>query len=302
MNLFILLSNLCLLLLWLRLWVDTREAFHFNPLLSAPLRLTDRLFDFLRPVLATGNNRLLALFCMLFLIAFRGALAFRAGAPWFLTVGTGAIVRGLPLDTWQHALLFSLTDFALFLTHLSGLALLLALLSPQPRQDRASELLFAFTLPFSALPRKALALGAILMSALMAILLQHVGRAITSEMPAELRTLPTTLDWSTAGASPVVWVRLGVLSGLGLADSLLTARGLMLALVLGGLIAAVLQRRGLQQLCSELIQALLGRLGRRTMTVGLFDLTPLLFFFGLNLAYSVVVGLLFALLEHSPWT
>ena len=72
MDIFLLLTNLLLLLFWVRLWSQPDRELYFNPLLSAPTRLTDRVLDFLRPALPLPE-RLTTLLLLVFLLAFRGA-------------------------------------------------------------------------------------------------------------------------------------------------------------------------------------------------------------------------------------
>ena len=89
METFLVITDLLLLLFWVRLWSLPDKELYFNPLLSAPTRLTDRVLDFLRPVLPLPG-RLTALLLLAFLLAFRaaGLNHFRAEEPWVLTVGT----------------------------------------------------------------------------------------------------------------------------------------------------------------------------------------------------------------------
>lgn len=299
MQTLLLLTNFFFLLLWPRVWRRAEGEFHFNPLISAPLRLTDRLFDFLRPVLVGFGTRAMAATTLLFLIAFRGALFSRLHGEWTLVIGMSYGRRLATSGGWQAGLLFSLADFFLFMTRLWGLALLVALLTPVPRHDRVSEAFRYFTLPISLLPRAMMALAVVLLNAFLIMQLQHLGEPLTGEIAQGMRSLNLTIDWSLPlEALP----KLAWLTALALADILLVARAVMLGLVLTILLAILLRHRGLAEICNEGVQMLLGCFGRRPVGIGTFDLTPVIFFIVMNLLYSLAVALLRALLQWMPWT
>jgi len=44
-NLFFFFTNLFFLMLWMRLWKLEDHEFYFNPLLSAPARMTDKMAE-----------------------------------------------------------------------------------------------------------------------------------------------------------------------------------------------------------------------------------------------------------------
>ncbi len=292
------LTNLLFLLLWVRLWRFSEREFHFNPLLSAPVRLTDRLFDFLRPVLPGLSTQAVAGLTLLFLLAFRGAIGGRMQGPWILMVGS-SYGRVLTAGEWPTAMLFSVLDFLLFMLRIWGLALLVELITPIPRHDRVAEGFRYFSLPLSLLRRGWLALVVVLLHALMILQLQHTGTPLEGEIVQGMKALDMPLDWSQPLEAAM---KLGWLTALALTDILLVARNAMLAVALTGLVAALMQNRGLQQLCQEAINLLLGGFARRRTVVGFFDLTPILFFIAMNLLYSLSVGLLRALLEKMPWS
>ncbi len=297
MNNVIIVTDLFLLLLWARIWIDSDQEFYFNPLLSAPVRLTDRIFDFLRPVFIGLPSRGIALFTLLFLLAFRGAVVYKAAAAWSLTVGM-VVQRQLPLESWQACMLFSGLEFLVFLVRLWGLALLISLITPTRRPDRATLAFRFFTVPFSVLPRLPLAACVVLLNVLVMLALQHVGVQPMTESIVGLKPLDAGLDW----AQPIAaLVQLGWLTALSLSDVLLMARSAMLVCVFTGLGAALLQKRGLQQLCNEAVQVLLGGFGRRPLLVGMMDLTPIVYFMALDFLYRLAVGVLHTLMTNVQW-
>lgn len=297
MDAILFITNLFFLLLWLRLWKVGEHEFYFNPLLSAPTRLTDKVIDFLRPVLIGGSTSGIAAITLLFLLAFRGILLCSAGSDWTIDVGM-SISRTFPVGNWPDCILFSLTDFVAFLVRLWGLAFLVALMTPVPRNDRITEAFKCFTLPFSLLPRLPMAVVIVGLNALLVLHLQHTGRPFTGVIDKGIAALTVTLNWQ----EPVqAIVQLGWLTALSLADILLFAYGAMMGVVLGSLFAAVTQNRGLQQLANEAVRFLLGGFSRRPVMIGMIDLTPLAYFFSMNILYGVVTSLLRQLIIQAPW-
>ncbi len=297
MHILLLLSNLFFLIVWVRIWSPSGDDFHFNPLVSAPIRLTDRIFEFLRPVLVGFRTPAMATATLLFLVAFRGAIVCNMAGSWQLAIGS-SYARGLPTGYWPGCMLFSLADFTLFMVRLWGLALLVALITPQPRRDRMEDAFLYYTLPVSLLPRTLMAMVVVVLNALLVLQLQHTGVPVQGGIGPELAYMDITFDW---GEQPVasllkfVW-----LTAMSLADILLAARSLMLALVLGSLGAAITQHRGLAQLCQEGIRLLLGGFGRRPIMVGLFDFTPLVYFIVTMMLYGMLIGILRPLIGRVP--
>jgi uncharacterized protein YggT (Ycf19 family) len=291
MNNVALLTDALFLLLWVRLFADADREFYFNPLLSGPMRLVDRVFAFLRPVFGPLNGRIVAFLLLAFFLAFRGTAAGMAGADWTLDLGL-TCSRRLPAEKTSSSLLFSAVDFLQFLVRLWGLALFVALITPSHRDDRASTAFRFYLLPLSALPRLPLAVCVVLLNGLLVIVFQHVGVPLSAgELPEGLPLRDVRIDWDQP--APAL-AQLGWLTACSLADVLLVARGAMLLLVLIALLAAMMQNPGLQQICNEGIQVLLGRFSRRPLAVGLFDLTPIVYFLVLNLVYGFTIALLHA--------
>lgn len=296
MNALILLSNVFLLLLWMRLWRVGPHEFTFNPLLSGPSRLADAVIDFLRPVLIGLPSAWIAGLSLLFLLAFRGVLLCSAGADWQIVVGMG-FGRVLGVGNWFDCTVFSITVFVVFLIRIWGLGFLIAVMTPARRPDRVAEAFAHFTRPFSLLPRLHMGLALVALNALLVIHLQHVGRPFTGSFTNGLTALPAALDWQQPVAAVV---RLSWLTALSLADSLHTAGGAMMGVVLASLLATITQNHGLQQLTRESVAFLLGGFSRRPVVIGLIDLTPLAYFFAMNILYGLATGLLRMLLAWSP--
>ena len=296
MSALLLATNLFFLLLWIRLWRLAEHEFHFNPLLSAPTRLTDRIVEFLRPVLVGLPPRAITAVTLLFLLAFRGILLGSLGRDWIIAIGS-SYARALPVGDWTGCILFSLTEFIVFLIRLWGLAFLVALMTPVPRNDRLTQAFRCFTLPFSLLPRLSMAPAILLLNALLVLHLQHTGRTFAGSLSHGLPAIAATVDWHAPLRAAI---GLSWLTGLALADIFLAAYGAMMGVVFASLFALVTQNRGLQMLANEAVRFLLGGFSRRPLMIGMIDLTPLAYFFVMNMLHIASTNLLRGLIT-APW-
>ena len=297
MSILIFFTNLFFLMLWMRLWKLEDYEFYFNPLLSAPARMTDKMAEFLRPVLPGLPPRAIMAVTLLFLIIFRGVMLCSAGSNWLIVIGSN-YAREFPVGDWIGCILFSLTDFMVFLLRLWGLALLVALMTPVPRRDRVTEAFRCFALPFSLLRRFTMIPVFLLLNVLLALHLQQTGRPFTGVLPNGVTALSITLNWQ----EPIrAAIGLSWLTGLAAADIFLTAYGAVMAVVFTSLLALLTQNRALHVLSAEALHLLLGGFSRRPLMVWVIDLTPLAYFFMMNMIYLVTTNLLRELILRIPW-
>ena len=297
MSFLIFFTNLFFLMLWMRLWKLEDHEFYFNPLLSAPARMTDKMAEFLRPVLPGLPPRAIMAVTLLFLIIFRGVMLCSAGSNWLIVIGSN-YAREFPVGDWIGCILFSLTDFMVFLLRLWGLALLVALMTPVPRRDRVTEAFRCFALPFSLLRRFTMIPVFLLLNVLLALHLQQTGRPFTGVLPNGVTALSITLNWQ----EPIrAAIGLSWLTGLAAADIFLTAYGAVMAVVFTSLLALLTQNRALHVLSAEALHLLLGGFSRRPLMVWVIDLTPLAYFFMMNMIYLVTTNLLRELILRIPW-
>ena len=297
MSILIFFTNLFFLMLWMRLWKLEDHEFYFNPLLSAPARMTDKMAEFLRPVLPGLPPRAIMAVTLLFLIIFRGVMLCSAGSNWLIVIGSN-YAREFPVGDWIGCILFSLTDFMVFLLRLWGLGLLVALMTPVPRRDRVTEAFRCFSLPFSLLRRFTMIPVFLLLNVLLVLHLQQTGRPFTGVLPSGVTALSITLNWQEPirAALGLSW-----LTGLAAADIFLTAYGAVMAVVFTSLLALLTQNRALHVLSAEALHFLLGGFSRRPLMVWVIDLTPLAYFFMMNMIYLVTTNLLRELILRIPW-
>lgn len=279
----LIITDLLLLLFWVRLWSLPDKELYFNPLLSAPTRLTDRVLDFLRPVLPLPG-RFTALLLLAFLLTFRAVALnyFCAEESWVLTVGT--IYNFSPRAPGVHgALTFSVLHFLFFIARYWGVYVLIQLLTPALRRDRASEAFHFAALPLAALQRWAQILLLLVVHGMLVYELNLVGAGTVHALPgiAAHPLAPPVADVSGR------LLYLGCLGLLSVADLLMMAWQLMFALLVGSFIAAMLQNAALNAICSEGVATMLGT--RKRLMVGFLDLTPLLYMASAYILYNIVI-------------
>ena len=277
--------NILLLLFWIRLWAAPDKEFYFNPFLSGTVRLTDSVLAFLRPVL-NFPEQVAAVLIILFTVAFKTLLMARLNVVWALTFGTDfrytPSVTGNP---WAPLLLFSAFHFAAFLLKFWSVYLLVKLITPAQRVNRATEALDFFARPFSRLPFYA---QPVVLVAL------HVALAFAVSRTGVLSTVnPLTQETKTIAASPFLsgnlfaqLLKTGWLAALSMADGLALQIRALFVLIIGNLGASVFQAQGPLILCSEGVELLMGRFARsRAATQVGIDFTPLVFFFVVDMLY-----------------
>ena len=293
----VLLSDLFFLLLFARACARRDDrAYLFNPYLLWSGRLTDPVGRFTADILPGLPVRGGCGVALLFLLAFRGALLATRMPGWSVTLG--ATLAFHPRPGWAGALAFSVLDFAVFLARFWGLALLTAALAaPGEARSRIGQALDALATPFARAPLWARILLIVAAHVLLAPLLHHLaGAGLAAPNGAGFRTdFDALFLTDTRAHLAAAYAGVALLS---LLDVLAFLRGALVLAIFASLLAAILQNRTLATFFLELQNHLLGRFARRSLSVGMFDFAPILFFIALNFLYALLVALVIALLRH----
>jgi hypothetical protein len=284
MDLFLTLTNLLALLFWVRLWSQPERELYFNPFLSTPTRLTDRVLDFLRPVLPLPG-RPAAFLLIAFVLAFRALFRsrFHPEDPWRIALGLV-----FPFNPGQPGMLgalqFSLLDFLFFLARFWGVALLVQWLTPVPRRTRASDAFRFFALPFSGLHGWLQPVALCLTHAALVCTLCSCATLDARDLPRQ-HDLPFALPGPGSNGYRLA---LGSLTLCSISDLLMVAWHMVFAMLVVSLFAALTRNPLLIVACQEGVVTLLGRFGHR-LQLGFLDLSPLLFMASLFLLHHAVV-------------
>ena len=276
--------NVGLLLFWLLIWEGV-GGLMFNPYLTLAERIGRRVTDFLRPALPRLPDQGLALVAFLFLLLVR-ALVMPAGGgalpgpPWTLRLGFEVVA--LPTGGLLSRCTFSLLSWCVFLFQLCALALLfLGIYRPDNRLNLARDMVERLTRPLSLLGPLARPAMLLLAGGGLLVLLHLGGQAVSPMRP--LTAMPATL----------ALLRLLVATLAAVADQLLAARSVLIALILGSWLGLATQSLPLQYLCRDWLDLFLGPLRRLPLQTGTVDMTPLVAFLLLAVLHAALAGTLY---------
>ncbi len=272
------------LLLFARLFAarDDRDWI-FNPYLLWTGRVTNGVGRVATDILPGLPARGGAGVALLFLLAFRGALMVAAAnVKWALPVGSTFFFH--PRSGWIGAIAFSVLNFASFLVHFWGLALLVQILAePATSRTRIRQAIDAFAAPFSRGPVWARAFAVVAVNVMLAVALRHFADAGIGEIRRDFTSIFHVETPARLAAA------YGGLALLSLMDVLDFARQALILAIFASLFAAIIQNRTLAAFFLELQNMLLGRFSRRPIGLGMFDFTPILFFLAVNVIYALSI-------------
>jgi uncharacterized protein YggT (Ycf19 family) len=279
------LFNMLVVTFWFQVWThDEDRNVHFNPYLAPVARLSRAVLQFVEPVFFGLSPRLVALIAIAVLVTFRALLA-PAQATWMLTLG----LDRQPLDgTITHALVFSALSFGVFLFRLWGISLLFTWAGAHRSQEHLVAMLHYLARPFSDVRIEWRPLVLTVCGAVLVVLLDRFGRPVPRELAVGLST---TLYWS--GSSVAVSVlKVLILTVAAWVQLLPLLQSLMLLLIIGSWISMFTHSHGLAMLCRDWINVLLGPLRRHPLRIGMFDLSPIVFFFAIGIVHAILMSII----------
>jgi uncharacterized protein YggT (Ycf19 family) len=266
------LINILAAAFWFGAWgMDSRYAF-FNSYLRPLHARAEAVLAFLRPVFANAPDRAVALACVAILLALKAFIAPLA-ATWDLSIGirAAAVTAQFPAGRWTEAVSWSLLSFGMFMFVFWSLACPYLGFSRRP-EGQVQTALHALSAPFSWLPPAARPLVLLLFGVGLALLLPRLGAAQES----------AGIPWFGALFAVLSeWVAL--------LDVLSSA---VLFVIVGHWIGIGTGSERLQWMCSEWLEHLLGPLRNHQVRLGMLDVTPLIFFFGLRVVQYALLRLI----------
>jgi len=252
--------NLCILLLWIGVWtINCREA-HFNAYLKAFRDGIVSALAVVRPAFFNAPYPLIAAMGIALLLFSRSLLVPREPS-WAISFGFMSL-RIHHVGSWVESLTYGALSSGVYLFKFWAVAVLYLGLSQRDSPGAARLALRRMTLPLSWLRPEWRPLAILAMGTGLVLLL---GRATGAQ--GETLAIPRAL-LSTLAA----WVA-----------TLDMLRLTLFVLIVGSWVAMATGSTNIIELCHDWLELLLGPLRRFPLRVGLFDLTPLLFFFGLAL-------------------
>jgi uncharacterized protein YggT (Ycf19 family) len=288
------LFNLLGLIFWMRLWLDRDRTLAFNPYLAPLDRAGDAVLTFLAPVFPWLSRRALAGVVLGVIVLFRALVAPTRGQ-WVLALG---LARQVDAAAFSDALTFSALSLAVFLFRLCTLSVVVTLLAGARQGEHPVGALERLAQPFTRL-RQEWRLPVLLTAG--AVLVVLLDRAGGPPLPPVDRpgVLPVFLDWGRV-AAPALLVKVLLVTLAGFAQVLPLLSSMLILLIIGSWISAFTASPGLAWMCRDWIDLLLGPLRRYPLRLGMFDLSPILFFFVLHVIHTVVLVILVAGLRMLP--
>lgn len=279
------LFNLLLLSFWFRFWTDDNDRnVHFNPYLAPIARLSRAVVHFIEPVFLGLKPRSVAGVAFVLILVFR-ALVVPRQVLWMLSIG----LDRQPLNaSLPHLLLFSVVSFACFLFRVWGVSLLFTWAGANRSHEHPAAMLHYIARPFADIRIEWRPLFLLVYAALTILVLDRFGRPAPTGVG-----LPGYLTWSGPDAL-TSFFKLLMLALAAWVQLLPLLQSLMLLLIIGSWISMFAQSQSLAMLCRDWINLLLGPLRRYPLRIGMFDLSPIVFFFAIGLAHAILMFILVA--------
>lgn len=264
----------------------------FNPYLLWTDKVVSPILRFVTDIIPRAPTGLAAIVALVFLIAFRGALLASSGG---LVVTVGSVVNFTPRTGWIGAIAASVMDFLVFLVRFWGLhALTVAIATYDGRRSRMATAFGYLARPASLSPSWARLAVIVTANILLASALPLVMSTGVQGSQASA-AFSSIFDVSTPAKAYAVRIGLGLLS---MADILLFARNALMIAIFASLFAAIFGNRALATLLLDFENTLLGRFARRTLSAGVFDFSPILFFLAASLAYGFAVAVITVVMKN----
>ncbi|NQU40435.1 MAG: YggT family protein [Lentisphaerae bacterium] len=282
------LFNMLLIVFWFRIWTpDDDRNIHFNPYLAPLARLARAILTFVEPVFFGLSARLTAMVTMAVLLVLRALIAPTKSA-WVLVLGFDR----QPIDpSLTHAIAFSALSFGIFLFRIWGVSLLFAWAGARKSNEHTVSMLAYLSRPFSDTRIEWRPMLLTLYGAILVVLLDRLGQPSHGSLQPVV-SLPCELYWSSATA-PASVLKVIVLALAAWVQLLPMLRQLMFFLIIGSWISMFTQTHGLAMLCRDWMNLLLGPLRKYPIQVGMFDLSPIVFFIAIGMVHYFLMSILF---------
>lgn len=271
------LYNVILFLFWNIIWNIGDFDMIRNPMLAPIARIQNKVIDFLKPVLPFLPNQIIAAVALLFLIVFRG-VAVPPAMEWKLTFGL--VVSGNQIYNLFTNILFSFLSFAIFTFKIWAVSLIYIKTKQQASFSNNTDALFHLSKPFSLLEISIRPIVILIFGALIAYSLIFLGH------------------YQTGNSTLLVAITQFIIISLtGLVGIIPIIRQLIFLMIIGSLFSSLTGSFQFSAFCRDGIDTLIGPLRRYPIRIGMFDLTPIVFIFLLQLIYEFLQGILLHALQ-----
>ena len=293
MSFFFTLTNVLLLFLFWKACRSNAHAFYFNPYLSVPDRLLDKVLDYAQPILPGLPKRYVAILVFLFLLAFRNLLFPGLDTMPLADIGGGLAFPSLfgRIPRLYSAMLTGTICFLQFLLSVWGAFLLIKLLAERASETRIYQAYEDLVFPFSKLKPWPMFAVLVLLHALLALILSIFMPRICYGLAGSPESQMFALARESIGQQLLSSIWLGAMATI--TTTILFIQKLLIFFIFVSIFSLILAKRDLAVFCQEAINLILGRFANRPLLLGSFDFTPILFYMGLTFAYHFLTwGLL----------
>lgn len=260
---------------WFRIWTGDDRNLFFNPYLAPLDRLSRSIITFLRPAAFGLPARFIPVIGLIALLILRGA-AVPQSAPGMLRFGFAFFTPDA--DRFISCLALGILSFCVFLFKIWSFCLIYVR-TKTSSSDHAADALYYLSRPFSDLDIRLRPLILIVCGTALAYLLNLAGVSTNERALANTTIL-------------VLLLKHGILALAAFADVLRLIQSFIMLLIIGSWVSMFSAAHGLMAFCAEWMDMLLGPVRRFPLRIGMFDLTPLIFWFVLGYAWRILLRIL----------
>jgi uncharacterized protein YggT (Ycf19 family) len=273
------LFNIFLLIFWIRIWGTEDRSYYFNPYLARLRQGTNQVFRFLEPVFFQASTKVVASVSLVLLLVFRAFLL--TGDRWSL--GMGRFYASVQDPGMPALLAFSFLSFAVFIVKLWAIAVIYLSFSSDNGQARTA--IRVLTHPFSALKVEHRPVVLVLAASAVVFLLNIVADNFTA---AFIGGGGMRIADLCTGQPIGCLLRLILVGISGILEIIGIIRTVVLVLIIGSLVSTFAGSAHIAYVSREWIDLFLGIFRRYPLRIGMFDLTPIVFFFVLGIAEGLL--------------
>jgi len=277
-------THLALLFLWCRIWTDDDRNYFFNPFVTGPMRVVDRVLGVLRIPFPFLPNRVLAAIALITALAVKGVVTHYI---FFSQTAPFSFFKISRMEIWY---------FLVSALLIAGLNALLRLISPR-RMDRAGQVADLFARPIGWIRPVALQLPTVFIVIFIFVVFDHL-RFRSSFIDQQFAPMPIdygALFFSTLFSKSALLFAIVYFLGILHVWSQLT-----LLAILASWLGLIMPRSPIAVYGREFCSLLLGRFSG-LLVVGMMDLTPLIFFLVIGWLHDALAKLVGHLLMGYPF-
>ncbi len=278
------LFNILMFFMWFAIWPCNNRDLVFNPYLTRISLTSDAIINFLKPVFFKTPKPVIAVSALLFVILFRAtifhSMIISHESSWQIPFGWENIILSGKVSMTSSAI-FSLVSFVMFIFNIWGISVLYLAFTRNTPGTRIGGMMYNLCHPCIIAPLFARPVIIIAIGSLVSFLL-HLTHP-------QIELILSLLALDVSKTSIISFIIRGIAGWVNIIPIL---QQTMLILIIGSWLSSMTASRSLASICTEWIDFLLGPLRRYHVSIGLFDITPLLFIVATWLIHGISITVL----------